>query len=226
MDRRAFLNQCALLGLAFGGVGFASGCRGYQFGHVLKPGAKDLVGSHTAGAEVYDPLVEECVAKLLGRQIQSPQVDYDGNLIPKTVCFVGVENKSAEELGDFKDQIYQQIDTKIVESDMFRPISRRMVTAALSETRLRPDSLMVPSNMRLFTAVLEREGQPIDYLMYATVTSGTTERNKSSQRDYLLTLEMINVNDGSQDKQSAEVSKGYHKTVAGKAWHYSNWFTR
>ena len=31
------------------------------------------------------------------------------------ICFVGVENKSAEELGDFKEQIYQQIDTQIQE---------------------------------------------------------------------------------------------------------------
>ncbi len=46
-------------------------------------------------------------------------------------------------------------------------------------------------------------------------------RNQSQQRDYLLTLEMVNVNTGMSDKQSASISKGYHKTKAGKFWHYN-----
>jgi hypothetical protein len=102
-------------------------------------------------------------------------------IVPKSVCFVGVENKSAEELGDFKEQLYQQIDAHVGSSDAFAPLSRRMVDAALRETRLRPDSLMVPSNQRLFAEVLEREGSPIDYLLFATLTSGTTKNNGSSQ---------------------------------------------
>jgi len=53
------------------------------------------------------------------------------------------------------------------------------------------------------------------------LTSGTTERNTSKQRDYLLTLEITNVHDGTYDKQSAEVRKGYHKTSVGKLWNYN-----
>jgi hypothetical protein len=139
---------------------------------------------------------------------------------PKSICFVGVENKSMEELGDFKDQIYQQIDTMLVQSEVFQPISRRVMDAALRETRLRPDSLLVPENMRTFAAVLEQQGQPLHYLLYATITSGTTVRNQSQQRDYLLTLEMVNVRTGAYDKQSAEISKGYHKSRLGKFLHY------
>jgi hypothetical protein len=200
------------------------GCRGYQYGHLIKKEDENLVGSHAAGAEVFDPLVDESVAKLLGRQqvpVHELAIDQNGTPLRKTICFVGVENKSIEELRDFKDQIYQQIDTKIVESGCFQAVSRRMVDAALQETRMRPDALLVPDNMRLFTAILERQGQPIDYLLYATLTSGTTQRNGSSQRDYLLTLEMVNVHTGVYDKQSAEVRKGYHKTAAGKWWHYN-----
>ena len=162
--------------------------------------------------------------KLLGRQcIPSPDqlTGEDGMPMKKTVCFVGIENKSAEDLGDFKDQLYQQIDSKILESQTFSNVSRRMVDAALFETRLRPDSLLVPSNMQLFTQVLSRQGAPIDHLLFATLTSGTTERNSSKQRDYLLTLEMTNVHDGTYDKQSAEIRKGYHKTAVGKLWNYN-----
>ncbi|AMV35566.1 hypothetical protein VN12_25970 [Pirellula sp. SH-Sr6A] len=219
MDRREWL-----AGLGTLMVSVSSGCKGYQYGHVIKPDAPNLVGSHEAGAEVFDPLVDEAVAKLLARQqivtAETP-VGPDGEPLPKTICFVGIENKSSEDIGDFKDQLYQQIDSRLLEANSFRSISRRMVDAALYETRLRPDSLMIPDNMRLFTAVLERQGAPIDYLLYAVLTSGTTTRNSSTQRDYDLTLELVNVHTGFADKQTAEVRKGYHKSAMGKVWNYN-----
>ncbi|MFN5230633.1 MAG: penicillin-binding protein activator LpoB [Planctomycetota bacterium] len=199
----------------------AAGCRGYSYGQLLKPTDKDLVGSHEAGSEVFHPLVDESVAKLLSRQQEQCIVGPDGFPQKKTICFVCVENKMSEDIGDFKDQLYEQIDSKILESDVFRPISRRMVDAALHETRLRPDSLMVPDNMQLFTSVLQRQGAPIDYLLYAKLTSGTTERNTSKQRDYLLTLELTNVHSGEYSKESAEIRKGYHKTPLGGVWNYN-----
>ncbi len=202
----------------------ASGCRGYQYGHLIKNNQPDIVGSHTAGAEVYNPLIDESVSRLLGTQMVTAHpamLGPDGLPACRTVCFVGVENKSAEELGDFKDQIYQQIDTQINRSESFKALSRRMVDAALQETRLRPDSLLVPDNMRLFTSVLQRDGQPVDYLLYATLTSGTTERNSSTQRDYLLTLELIDTRSGTFTKEQASIRKGYHQTYLGKALNYN-----
>ncbi|MFM8175868.1 MAG: penicillin-binding protein activator LpoB, partial [Pirellulaceae bacterium] len=161
--------RCSLAFLALIAI---PGCK-YQYAHLMKPQAENMVGSHAAGAEVFDPLVEEAIAKLLARQTHLPaNADPSLGIVPKSVCFVGVENKSAEELGDFKEQLYQQIDAHVGSSDAFEPLSRRMVDAALRETRLRPDSLMVPSNQRLFAEVLEREGSPIEYLLFATLTSG------------------------------------------------------
>ena len=202
-----------------GGVG----CRGYSYGHLIKNNQPDLVGSHTAGAEVFNPLIDESIARLLGTQAQRnpPMIGPDGQPIPRSVCFVGVENKSAEELGDFKDQIYEQIDTQISRAPSFRVINRRVVDAALHETRMRPDALLVPSNMQLFTAVLQREGQPVDYLLYAKLTSGSTERNASTQRDYLLTLELVDTATGDQTKEQASIRKGYHSSYIGKAWNYN-----
>jgi hypothetical protein len=211
-----------LIGLVSVSSSALAGCRGHQYGYLMKPDAANMVGSHAAGSEVFDPLVDETVAKLLAREHQGPcPTDINGNALKKTVCFVGVENKMAEDIGDFKDQLYQQIDSQILESDAFRPISRRMVDAALYETRMRPDALMIPENMRLFTAVLERQGAPVDYLLYATLTSGTTQRNSSKQRDYLMTLEMVQVSDGDYQKVSAEIRKGYHKTSLAKVWDYN-----
>ena len=217
MDRRRFLGF-TLTGLA----GWTAGCRGKQFARVSQPGDADMVASHQAGAETFKPLTEEAVAKLLGRHMshvhQASHLGGPEQIPPPgmRVCFVGVENKSAEEIGDFKEQLYQVIDSKILESGVFQAISKRYVDAALRETRLRPDSLFIPQNMRIFTAFLEQQGQPFDYLLYATITSGTTRENHEFQRDYLLTLEMVNVHDGQYDKQSASISKTYHKSRFGR----------
>lgn len=203
-----------------------AGCRGHQYAQVLRPDQKDMVGSHEAGAETFNPLIDTAVAQLLGRQAGGFQsASYTPGQPtpagPPAICFVGVENKSAEAIGDFKDQIYQQIDTRIVQSGTFRAVSRRFVDAGLQQTRLRPDSLFVPANMRTFVESLEQMGQPFDYLLYATITSGTTEANQNYQRDYLLTLELVNIHNGQYDKESATVRKGYHRSALGAVKSYN-----
>jgi len=216
-------------------VAISAGCAGRQYGHLLASDDTDMVGSHDAGAATWNPLVDEAVARLLGRCVPDihpvafeggpeslpvPGANDHGLVGPATVCFIGLENKSAEELGDFKDQIYERIDSQINSAESFRGISRRMVEAALRETRLRPDSLFLPQNRELFAAALGRQGAPVDYLLYGTITSGTTERNKSTQRDYLLTMEMVNLHSGDFVKESAKIRKGYHGNRTGKWWNY------
>jgi hypothetical protein len=220
MNRRQLI-RAGFVGL---GVVILSSCRGKQYAKVLKPGDQQMVGSHAAGAETFKPLVEEAVGSLLARHAApAPQVTQVSGRPepvarpPQRICFVAVENKSAEEIGDFKDQIYQVIDTRIVESHVFQPVNKRFVDAGLEQTRLRPDQLFVPNNMRSFVAVMEQQGQPFDFLLYATLTSGTTRENQNYQRDYLLTMEMVNVRTGDYDKQSATLSKGYHQTRIGRA---------
>jgi hypothetical protein len=205
MRRRCFL-RLSLAGIS--GL-YLTGCRGGASGRVVQPGDNQMVGSHQAGSETFKPLVDEAVARLLSRNCQVVQTAY-GPMPPKRICFLCVENKSAEELGDFRDQLYQTIDTKIVESGTFQPVSKRFVDAGLTQMRMRPDQLMLPENMRMFAGVMEQQGQPFDYLLYATITSGTTRENKDYQREYLLTLEMVHLQSGAYDKQSATLTKAYH----------------
>ena len=104
-SRRQWLRSalaCASLAPILSGI---AGCRGYQYGHLVKPGAKDLVGSHEAGSEVFHPLVDESVGKLLTRQEEQCSIAPDGSPQKKTICFVCVENKMSEDIGDFKDQL-------------------------------------------------------------------------------------------------------------------------
>jgi hypothetical protein len=203
-------------------TGMQVGCRGRQHAHVLAQDDPDMVGSHTAGAETWEPLIDESVARLLGRQAAAIHPASHTSLPApcKQICFVGVENKSAEEIGDFKEQIYQHIDTLINESHAFAPINRRYVEAGLKQCGLPPDQLFVPGNQRMFAAAMEQMQQPFDYLLYATVTSGTTRSNHDYQRDYLLTLDLIDIHTGQFDKDSAELRKGYHKSPVGKVKHY------
>jgi hypothetical protein len=226
MERRRFQFASALHVIALVATGTLVGCRG-PLGHVLNDSQPDMVGSTSAGAAVYKPLIDEAVAKLLARQCGQVETASHDQLAPppKRICFVAVENKSAEEMGDFKDQVYELIDTQILQADLFQPVSRRFVDAGLRETRLRPDQLFQPQNMEVFSASLAQLGQPFDYLLYATITSGTTSANHDYQRDYLLTLELVDVRTGDYDKQSASLRKGYHKTRLGKLRHY-NPFTR
>jgi hypothetical protein len=209
-----------------------AGCAGHRYAHIMKDSSIDMVGSHDAGAAVWNPLVDEAVAKILTRvppavqqvgfESQAPIDPATGQPMPgvSTICFVGIENKSAEELIDFKDQLYERIDSQINGAPQFRSVSRRMIDAALIETRMRPDSLFLPENRSIFASALGRQGTPVDMLMYATITSGTTDRNSSTQRDYLLTIEMVNIHTGDYVKESAKIRKGYHKTRAGKWWNF------
>ncbi|MBS0201876.1 MAG: penicillin-binding protein activator LpoB [Planctomycetes bacterium] len=222
MDRRRFLSGFGKLALG-GWVAQTLGCaRGKQYAHVLNDSDKDMVGSHTAGAETWEPLIDQSVAKLLGRQMTDVKmVSHDGSPCKKRVCFVGLENKSIEELGDFGEQIYEKIDTAINESEVFEVINRRFVQSGLRKCQLRPDDLYDPASLRMFTAAMEKDQQPFDYLLYAKITSGTTKSNKRDyQRDYLLTMELVDVVTGHADKDSQQLRKGYHKSVIGKLKNY------
>lgn len=202
-------------------VASVMGCRNHQFAHVLKDTQKDMVGSHKAGAETFNSLVDESVAKLLSRQAPAGAVDEMGDSVAKRICFVGVENLSSEEIGDFKDQLFEQVDSAIASSGQFQPVSSRYVENGLRQLRISPNDLMIPANRRSFCDVMEQAGQPFDYLMFARLTTGTTEDNNSYQRDYLLTLELVDLQSGQFDKESAKVRKGYHPTRVGKFTKYN-----
>lgn len=199
-------------------------CRGKQYARIIQPGDKQMMGSHQAGQETFAPLVDEAVAKLLARHGHgAAPVQYASNGAeplppPKaSVCFVGIENCTAEEIGDFKAQLYELIDAKIADCDTFTAINRRWVDAGLKELRVRPEELFVPGRMQSFVDVMQRQGQPFQYLLFAKLTSGTTRQNKDYQRDYLLTLELVDIHSGQQDKQSATISKGYHHSWTSRA---------
>ncbi|MDR3233631.1 MAG: penicillin-binding protein activator LpoB [Planctomycetaceae bacterium] len=210
-------------------IGLAvTGCKGTQ-ARLMHIGEQDKVGSNKAGAEVYNPIVHSAVNKLLGRAAAEPiqQVVFqDGPQLPqgkRKVCFISLENAGMEELGDFKDHIKTAILEKISESDQFEIVSDRAVTAGLRALSLRPDELFMPENMRMFTSAMGRGGTPVDYLLFAKITSGTTQSNKDMQRDYKLTLELVNTQTFVPIIESTPMRKEYNNSVKGKI---GNWFKK
>jgi len=204
------------------------GCKGTQ-ARIMHGGELDKVGSNRAGAEVYNPMVRESTGKLLGRAAVEPiqQVAYQtGSNFPlpkRKVCFISLENASVEELGDFKEHIKSAILESISSSEQFEVVSDRAVTAGLRALSLRPDDLFMQENMRMFTSAMGRGGTPVDYLLFAKITSGTTESNRDLQRDYKLTLELVNTQTFVPIIESTPMRKEYNNSVKGKV---GNWFKK
>jgi hypothetical protein len=180
-----------------------SACKSTPEGRIMGSEEEDYVGSKTAGAATYDRLIEEAVTKLLDRRSASNQGD------SIRVAYMGVENASAEDLGDFREQIYELIDTSIETSERYRSISKRFVDAALRESGLRREDLFLPKHRRTFTQTLEASGNPVEYILFSKLTSGTTAGDGVKQRNYMLTLELVDVVTGDFDKESARIRKAY-----------------
>ena len=219
--------QTITIALLFFGVAF-TGCVGTQ-ARLMHNNESDKVGSNRAGAEVYNPMVRTATAKLLGRAAAESiqQVNYNAGpnfALPKRkVCFVGLENASMEELGDFKEHIKTAILEEISSSEQFEIVSDRAVTAGLRALSLRADDLFLQENMRMFTSAMGRDGTPVDYLLFGKITSGTTEDNRDMQRDYKLTLDLTNTQTFIPILESTSLRKEYNNSVKGKI---GNWFKK
>jgi hypothetical protein len=81
----------------------------------------------------------------------------------------------------------------------------------------------MPDSMRLFTSAMGRDGTPVDYLLIAKITSGTTQDNKDMQRDYKLTLELVNTQTFIPIIESTPMRKEYNNSIKGKV---GNWFKK
>jgi hypothetical protein len=208
-------------------IGFI-GCKGTQ-ARIMHNGEANTVGSNRAGAEVYNPMVCSATGKLLARAAVEPiqQTNYTAELPTqggkRKVCFISLENASVEELGDFKEHIKSAILESIAQSDQFEIVSDRAVTAGLRALSFRADDLFMQENMRMFTSAMGQGGTPVDYLLFAKITSGTTEDNRDMQRDYKLTLELINTKTFVPIIESTPMRKEYNNSIKGKI---GNWFKK
>ncbi len=174
-------------------------------GRIMESGEQDVVGARRAGAATYDRLIQGAVQKLLALH-QKSLTSRVGRL---RIAFLGVESQGVEELGDWRAQIFQLIDTSVNRSNVYRTVSSRFVKEALREARVTRDQLFLPKYRRAFLQALEAQNMPVDCLLFATITTGSTRGEGLAQRNYMLTLEMVDVKTGWNDKVSQRIRKAY-----------------
>ncbi|MEM7205027.1 MAG: penicillin-binding protein activator LpoB [Planctomycetota bacterium] len=166
---------------------------------------QDFVGDRTAGAGTFDRLISEGVEKLLTDHSAA-----QGGLGKLSIVSLPVENESAEELGDWQEQIYSLLTTSVNRSERYNMISRRFVEAALRETRLRPDQLFLPQYQRQLLEVLEQQGLPVDAMLFPKLTSGTTDAGRGiTQRNYGFELALVDVKSGQERMYTTRLRKEY-----------------
>lgn len=190
--------------LALGTVLALTSCR--ATGRIKAETEGDIVGTRTAGAATYNQIIEEGVQKLLASH--SAQAQGTERL---TLAVMGIDNRGSEELGDWAGQLYEEIATSINASGRYRTVSQRMIDRALQVTNQRQEDLLLPAGRRKFISILEAESNPVQLLLFPKITTGTTDAGRKSQRDYLLTLELIDVTTGWDDRFSSKVRKEYRE---------------
>ena len=191
----------SLIGLGLGGA-----CGGPS-GRVKDPSEANIVGSRRAGAEVYRPTVKAALDSLLGQY--RGEVRAQGK---RTIAFIGVENKTREELRDILDAINQTVETTLTESGIFTVVGQEFVEAAIREIGGRREQLFLAKGREDFKSVLGKQGIVPDYLLFAKLTSMTTEAEAEREVFYQVTLDMLDANTG--EKIASKVSesiKGYTK---------------
>jgi len=174
-------------------------------GRIMKTTEPDSVGSRAAGAATFDQLLSGAVNKLLLSHGAAREA-----ATKLSVAVLRVENASAEELGDWQEQIFDKISTSINESGRYQTISLRYIDAGLRESRLKSGDLFIPAKRRVFLDILEAAKVPAQVLIFPKLTTGTTELGpKRAQRNYLLTLELVDISTGRDFRVSEEVRKAY-----------------
>jgi len=173
---------------------------------IKEDGEPDLVAARNMGVVVADQLTL-VTEKLLDNH--RSKVRAQGNM---NVAFIGLENKSAEEIRDIREALYQTIDTILVNEATYTLINQRYVDEAMRSAGLRPEGLFLRDGREKFIEAVTREGIAPDYLLYGVITSMTSVGIDEDQRNYQLTLELIDANSGvTVAKETDRVRKQFNK---------------
>src|SRR5690349_2283472 len=140
----------------------AAGCTGPS-ARVKSGDEGDLVDVRKGGTETYKELIRKGVAELLAEH----RITLGNSAEKVLVAFVGVDNKSSEELGEFRASMNNEITTALVNSRLYSMISMKAVDAARRESNVRlVEDLATPRNRQAFLAALNKDGAPPQYLLF------------------------------------------------------------
>ncbi len=186
----------------------AAGCAGPS-ARVKAEDEGTLVDVRKAGTETYKTLIRRGVEELLAEN----KIQLENAAKKPLIAFVGVENKSSEELGEFRAAMDTEITTALVNSRIYSMISMRAVDAAKRASNIRTvDDLSTAGPREAFKSVLNKDGQAPEYLLFGECTTMTSSGNKAKERTYQLTLQLMDSSSGViQSQKLVEISKEYTK---------------
>jgi len=184
----------------------AAGCAGPS-ARVKSGDEGDLVDTRRGGTETYKELIRKGVSELLSEH----RITLGNSAEKVMVAFVGVENRSSEELGEFRASMNNEITTALVNSRLYSMLSMRAVDAAKRESNIRSvDDLTTARPRAAFLSVLNKDGQGPQYLLFGEVTTMTSSGNAAKERTYQLTLQMMDSSNGViQSQKTVEMRKEY-----------------
>lgn len=175
---------------------------------IRDPGEDSIVGDTRAGAAVYRNVIDQGL-KDLSDQYRA-QTRGQVTFTKIKVAFMGVDNRTNEELGSWRQQINDIINRAVNRSGDFQDISfERFIKPALNRARVSPENLVIPADRRKLMEVLEQSGTPVDAFLFASLSQGDTRGGGLRQSDYILTFELMNAGDGTRLMSHGEISKEY-----------------
>lgn len=187
-------------------LGLFLGCGGEPRGRIMGEGEDNLVDARRLGAAGYDIVVDKALNELFMKW----SANQAGAIQKLKVVYMGLDNRTNEELGSWRDQINAIISNQINAAGSFIDIDYDLfVKPALREAGVGPKDLVIPKNFRAFAQVLERRDRPLDFLLFAQLTQGNTRAGPLRQSDYLLTLTLLNPETGVPIKAAGDLRKEY-----------------
>lgn len=198
----ATLKAAAALAVAFG----AAACTGPS-ARMKTDDEGTLVDVSKGGTETYKELIRKGVLSLL----ESHRKVLAGGAERPLLAFVGIQNKSSEELGEFREAMSNEIETALVESGLYQVISMEAVNAAKRESNLRDVSdLTVARPREAFLSVLNKDGRAPQYILFGVSTTMSSQGISERERTYQLKLQMMDSSNGIvQTQKMVEVRKAY-----------------
>ena len=189
---------------------FLAGCQSAPKARVRQAGELSLVDDTRAGAVVYRQVIDQALKSLSDKY--RAKTAGQATFTKVKVAFLGVDNSTNEELGSWRQQINDIINRSVNESGDFLDISfERFIKPAMKRTGVRKEFLALPADRRKLTQVLEQSGSPVDAFLFASLSQGNSRAGGLTQSDYLLTLELMDTNDGTRIMATGELSKEYSR---------------
>lgn len=141
--------------------------------------------------------------------------------VPYKLAAVGILYEGKAEVGDFKEEIFEQVEAEARTFAHFQLISRRVADAAMADSRLRLKDLFVAENTRSLFPVMTKFGQSMDFLLLLRLEEVDVSRGES-EGNFRLTLRLVDKT-GQAFTEQIDVSKG---KLADVSKQYTQQFTQ